>query len=60
MVNPAAEVNARFSPLVVRVELYVRAYMCVGQPHIFVCMSEEGSTERARERERLVEVRGEQ
>lgn len=46
MVNPAAKVNARFSPLVVRVQLYVCSYgMCVSactQKYIyFLCMSKE-------------------
>lgn len=58
MVNPAAEVNARFSPLVVRVQLCVFECVCVRIkcrhtffPLFFSCMSEEAEREREGGRE---------
>lgn len=41
--NPAVEVNARFSPLVVKIQLYVcaRACACIKYRHTYIlCMSE--------------------
>lgn len=48
MVNPAVELNARFSPLVVSVELYVCTRVCVRVPlcGLLLCMSKEGSRRR--------------
>lgn len=63
MVNPAVEVNARFSPLVVKIRLYVCARARVRalstDTHIFYARAKEGMRWRARVKARRTEREGE-